>query len=166
MVITSGQSKRNAKIRRKWIRKTIKVTTYVYQSRVIAILDVVEHTSFVQARKFGHVFALVELGRVHLLYDIFVNKHTLASLGYFHLDFVTALSLDAGRHEALGLVRDPDQTFLRPFRLCGLIVELIPVDGQVLHERIRTVGVHIHGYGRIHADRTNSRTANENDGYN
>lgn len=148
-------------------RKTIKLTTHVYQSWVVAILDVVEHTSFVQAREFGHVFALVELGWVHLLYDIFVDEHAFAGLGYLHLDFVAALALDAGRHEALGLVRDPDETFLRPFRLCGLIVELIPVDGQVLHERIGTVGIHVHGCGGIDAgDRTNSRTANENDGYN
>jgi len=123
--------------------------TYVYQPRIVAVLDVVEHAGLVQARQLGHVFALVELGRIHLLYDVLVDEHTLAGLGDLHLDLVASFAFDAGRHEALALVGHPHQTFLGPFRLCGLVVELIAVDGQVFHERVRAVGVHVHGYGGV-----------------
>lgn len=111
-----------------------------------------QYTGFVQAGQLGHVFALVELGWVHLLYNILVDKRTLARLHNLHLDFVATFAFDARRHEALVLVRHPHQTFLGPFRLCGLIVELVTVDGQVFHERIRTVGVHVHRRGEnVHA---------------
>jgi len=119
----------------------------------------VQHAGLVQARQLGHVFALVELGRIHLLYDIFVDEHTLAGLSDFHLDLIASLAFDAGRHEALAVVGHPHQTFLGPFRLCGLIVELIPVDGQVFHERVRSVGVHVHGYGGSAHSRTSSTGA-------
>lgn len=127
--------------------------THIYESGVITILDVVQYAGFVQASQLGHVFDLVELRRVHLLYSILVDQRTLTRLHDLHFDFIATFAFNARGHEALTLVRHPHQPFLRPFRLRRLIVELVPVDGQVLHERIRTVGVHI-----VHLAAGNSRT--------
>lgn len=75
---------------------------------------------------------------------VLVNKCTFSGLCVLHLDFIASLSLNARGHEALALVGYPHQTFLGPFRLRGLIIELVAIDGQVFHERIRSVGIHVH----------------------
>lgn len=77
--------------------------THVDQSRVVSVLDVVQHRGFIQARQLGHVLHLVELGRIHLLDVVPQDHHPLARLRQLHFHLIAALALDAGSHEALEL---------------------------------------------------------------
>lgn len=52
--------------------------THIDESRVVSLLEVVQHRGLIQAGELRHVFHLVELGWVHLLNVILV---------YFHLRF-------------------------------------------------------------------------------
>jgi hypothetical protein len=46
---------------------------YVNQPRVVSLTQIVEHPSFVQVTKLGHVFALLKLGRIHFLRLFFLD---------------------------------------------------------------------------------------------
>lgn len=110
--------------------------THVYEPRVVSVLDVVQNGGLVEAREVGHVLDLVELGRVHLLDVVEAHDHLLARVGDLDLDLVTTLSLDAGGHETLALVRNPHQPLLGPLGLRGRVIEVVPVHGQVPQLRI------------------------------
>lgn len=60
-----------------------------------------QHGRLIQARQLGHVFHLVELGRIHLLDVVPEDHHPFARLGQFHFHLVAILAFDAGRHETL-----------------------------------------------------------------
>ncbi len=112
-------------------------STYVDESRVVTLFDVVQHGRLVQARQVGHVLLLVELGRVHLLNVVLGHEDALRRLGDLDLDLVAAVLLDGGRDEAHGVVGDPDEALLRPFRLLRRVVEGVPVHDQVLEVGVR-----------------------------
>jgi len=91
----------------------------------------VKDRSFVEASQLGHVFDLVELGRIHLLEIIFGDKTPLARLHDLDFDLVASLPFNRGRDKAEIFVGDPDQPLLGPLSLRCRIVEGIPVDDQI-----------------------------------
>ena len=52
------------------------IATYINESRVVSLLDVVEDGGLVEAGEVGHVLLLVVLGRVHLLHVILPAEQT------------------------------------------------------------------------------------------
>lgn len=75
--------------------------TYIDQARVISVFDVVQHRCLIEARQLGHILDFVELWRIHLLYVIAQDHHTLARFGQFHFHFVAMFALNTGGNEAL-----------------------------------------------------------------
>lgn len=128
--------------------------TYINQTGIVPILEIVEDAGLVQTSQLGHVLHLVELGRIHLLDVVPGDEGPLTGVLELDLHLVVLLALDAGGDEALVLVRHPHEPFLRPFRLCGRIIVAVPVDIQVLQLGIVAllgrgvrVGRHSHSFG-------------------
>lgn len=95
-----------------------------------------ENGSLVETGQFGHVLDFVEAGRVHLLDVVLIHHDPLRRLDDVHLQFILPLNLDAGRHEAVHLVRDPDEPLGSPLGLlCGVGGE-VPVGDEVLELRV------------------------------
>ena len=115
--------------------------TYVDEAREVSLLDVVKDRSLVEAGQVSHVLLFVVLGRVHLLHVVLADQHPLASLLELHLHIVPLASLHAGGHEALALMRHPDQLLLGPLGLGGGVSEAVPVHHQELEVGIRPVHI-------------------------
>ena len=115
--------------------------TYVDEAREVSLLDVVQDRGLVKAGEVGHVLLLVVLRRVHLLHVVLADQHPLPSLHDLHLHIVSLGLLHAGRHEALGLMGNPDQPLPAPLGLGGGVAEGIPVHHQELEVGIRPVHV-------------------------
>ena len=113
-----------------------------------------EDRGLVEAGEVGHVFLLVKLGRVHLLDVVFGDELSLSSVDDLDFDLVASVLLDGGRHEAVALVRDPDELFLGPFCLGRGVVEGPPVDDQVLQVGVQPVDDFSH-VGRLSRKRVN-----------
>lgn len=88
----------------KWngkVNEQRKKTTYINQSRIISIFDVVQNRCFVETRQFGHVFDFVKFWRIHFLYVIFKYHNFLSSFRKLHFDFIATFTFDAGSNESL-----------------------------------------------------------------
>lgn len=80
--------------------------TYINQSGIVAILDVVQHGGFIKACQFCHVFDFVEFRWIHFLYVVFKYHVALAGFGELHFHFIATLSFDAGSDESLEKIQD------------------------------------------------------------
>ena len=91
-----------------------------------------EDGGLVQAGEVCHVLLFVILRRIHLLHVVLADQHPLAGLDNLHLHIVPLGLLHAGRHKALGLMRNPDEPLLAPLGLGGGVAEGVPVHHQEL----------------------------------
>ena len=113
--------------------------TYINESGVVTVLEVMQDGGFVEAGELCHVLDLVKFRWVHLLDIVLSDEHPFTGLSDFHLDLVAALALDSCRHEPLRLVGHPYELLRGPFCLCCRVVETVPVHGEDTQFRVRTI---------------------------
>lgn len=69
--------------------------TYINETREIPLPQVMQHRGLIQASQRSHIFNFVELGRVHFLHIIFVDRH-LPPIVKFNQNLVPCLLFDTG----------------------------------------------------------------------
>ena len=110
--------------------------TYIDQTGIISVLDVVQDGCLIQTRQICHILHLVELWRVHLLRVRLGDGHLLARLLQLHLHVFAHLLLLTRRDKALLVVRHPYQLFGGPLRLRGGVVGEVAILHHQVLERL------------------------------